>query len=158
MFKRKHHEQESGAMAHPVLAPLAGESDRTFRYERGGGVYAMDGKIGTLRQVVVDEAAGVVLSLVIDIDRTNVSILMPPEAVARTAGSAIYLLGTRQQFSEWAPTAHRHNPKSVTKARVRKLTRDRAGIAIDPRRTILRAGPTFVETGTSATAGQFLAH
>jgi hypothetical protein len=118
----------------------------------------VDGKIGTLRQVVVDESAGVVLSLVIDIDRTNVSVLLPPEAVAKTAGSAIYLTGTRQQFIEWVPTAHRHNPKSVTKARVRKLTRDRSGVSVDPRRMILRAGPTFIETGSSSTAGQFLAH
>jgi hypothetical protein len=157
MFKRKHREQGISAMAHPVFASVVGESNRTFRYERGGGVYATDGKIGTLRQVLVDEGAGVVLALVIDIDRTNVSILMPPEAVAKTAGSAVYLMGTCQQFIEWVPSAHRHNPKSVARARVRKLTRDRSGVSVDPRRMILRAGPAFIETGSSAT-DQHLAH
>ena len=32
-------------------------TDRTLRYERGGMVYASDGKLGTLRQVVVDLSA-----------------------------------------------------------------------------------------------------
>lgn len=151
MFRRKHREREPRPPAHSAFASVLGES-RAFRYERGGGVYAMDGKIGSLRQVLVDEAAGVVLALVIDIDRSNVSILMPPEAVAKTAGSAVYLTGTCQQFIDWVPTAYRHNPKSVTRARVRKLPRDRSAVGIDPRRVILRAGPAYVETGGSSPA------
>ncbi|HUG60853.1 MAG TPA: hypothetical protein VMP03_03355, partial [Methylomirabilota bacterium] len=44
----------NGAGAIP--AELLLRRDRNIRYERGGAVYATDGRLGYLRQVVVDEA------------------------------------------------------------------------------------------------------
>src|SRR6476659_2011328 len=101
-------------------------TDRTLRYERGGMVYASDGKLGTLRQVVVDQSVGEVSALVIEVDRTGQLVLLPPQAVRKTGGSAVFLTGTREQFNAWLPAAPTYDPKNATKANPKLLTRARS--------------------------------
>jgi len=130
-------------------------TDRTLRYERGGMVYASDGKLGTLRQVVVDQRAGEVTALVIEVDRTGQLVLVPPQAVRKTGGSAVFLAGTREQFNAWLPTAPTFEPKKSGKANPKLLTRARSN-GRHGRNMILTAGRDFLETGEpdTATTGQ----
>lgn len=130
-------------------------TDRTLRYERGGMVYASDGKLGTLRQVVVDQRAGEVTALVIEVDRTGQLVLVPPQAVRKTGGSAVFLAGTREQFNAWLPTAPTFEPKKSGKANSKLLTRARSN-GRHGRNMILTAGRDFLETGEpdTATTGQ----
>jgi hypothetical protein len=44
----------------PAVAPVAPHRD--IRYERGSTVYALDGPVGTLKQIVIDEDAAEVRS------------------------------------------------------------------------------------------------
>ena len=121
-------------------------TDRTLRYERGGMVYASDGKLGTLRQVVVDQSAGEVTALVIELDRTGQLVLLPPQAVRKTGGSAVFLAGSREQFNAWLPTAPTFDPKKATKANPKLLTQARS-TGRQSRNVILSAGRDFLETG-----------
>lgn len=121
-------------------------TDRTLRYERGGMVYASDGKLGTLRQVVVDQRVGEVTALVIEVDRTGQLVLVPPQAVRKTGGSAVFLAGTRDQFNAWLPTAPSFEPKKANKANPKLLTRSRS-TGQHGRNMILSAGRDFLETG-----------
>lgn len=125
---------------------------RTLRYERGGAVYATDGLVGHLRHVVVDEGAGEAVALVIRVQETGREILLPLQAVEKTAGSAVYLTGTSLQFSEWELRAPVYERKRASKANLKALLRQRSRFGTDPRRTILQAGKDFLETDTAPPA------
>ncbi|MBA2277381.1 MAG: PRC-barrel domain-containing protein, partial [Chloroflexia bacterium] len=60
--------------------------DHPLRFERNGIVYAADGRVGMLRQIVVDQDAGQVSELVIALDGTDESIVVPVSLVAKTGG------------------------------------------------------------------------
>ena len=130
------------------LSPeMALRVDGGRRYERGGTVFATDGRVGTLRQVVVDEHVGEVTALVVDVDKPQMTVLLPPQAVAKTGGAAVYLSGSRQQFAVWLEQAPRVHAKQVGKANLKVLLRERQGAPVDPLRSVARAGRDFVETG-----------
>jgi hypothetical protein len=122
--------------------------DRHLRFERGGIVYATDGRIGLLRQVVVDEVAGEVLELVIKLDRSDAPLSLPPEVVDKTAGSAVFLITSRES------TPARAVPAPANASRLIKVDHktllDRVGRPRDrasrPRRAIAQAGRDYVET------------
>jgi hypothetical protein len=124
--------------------------DRALRYERGGSVYGTDGWVGRLRHVVVDESVGEVVALVIQVEETPREILLPIQAVDRTAGSAVYLTGSRQQFMDWATQAPVFERKRAGKADLKNLLQERTRPARDPRRTVLQAGRDYVETAPVA--------
>jgi len=119
---------------------------RTLRYERGGAVYATDGLVGHLRHVVVDEAAGEAVALVVEDAETGRKVLLPLPAVEKTAGSAVYLTGSSRQFAAWVAKAPGYQRKRVARANLKTLLRDRVRYGRDPRRTILQAGRHFLET------------
>jgi hypothetical protein len=123
--------------------------DRTLRYERGGAVYATDGRIGHLRHVVVDEDAGEAVALVVQDEETGREILLPLQAVDKTAGSAVYLTGSRRQFSDWVLRAPVYQRKRAAKANLKTLLRERVRYGKDPRRTILQAGRDYLETAAA---------
>ena len=131
----------------PQTSEFDARNAQGLRLERGGIVYATDGRVGSLRQVVVDEHVGVVTALVVDVDKAQVSVLVPPQAVAKTGGAAVYLSGSRQQFAAWLVNAPRVSDKQVAKANLKALLRERHGPAHDPMRSVARAGRDFVETG-----------
>jgi hypothetical protein len=122
---------------------------RRLRYERGGAVYATDGLVGHLRHVVVDEAMGEAVALVIKAQETGREILLPLQAVDKTAGRAVYLTGTTSQFSEWELQAPVYERKRAAKANLKSLLRERSRHGSDPRRTILEAGKDFLETASA---------
>lgn len=123
-------------------------NEQGLRFERGGSVYATDGRVGVLRQVVVDEHVGEVTALVVDVDKSELTVLVPPQAVAKTGGAAVYLSGSRQQFAAWMEHAPRVVENQVAKANLKTLLRERHGTAHDPIRSVARAGRDFIETGS----------
>jgi sporulation protein YlmC with PRC-barrel domain len=128
-------------------------TDAVMRFERGGLVYAMDGRVGTLRQVVVDVRTGVVDALVIRIDKGGESILVPPQGVAKTAGSAVFLNATRSQFEQWSADATRYETGNARKVDPKSLLRTGVRSLADARVNVLNAGRDFLETGVAPVAG-----
>jgi hypothetical protein len=141
------HEIPAGAAGAGIPAEMTLRSDRTPRYERGGTVYATDGRVGALKYVVVDQARGEVTALAVEVDKVGVTVLVPPQAVGKTGGSAIFLTGNRAQFAEWIQRAPRYEPARAIKADRKALLREKSRAGADPRKTVLRTGRDFVETG-----------
>ena len=80
----------------PIPADLLLRRDRHLRFERGGIVYATDGRIGLLKQVVVDDGACEIVELIIKLDRSQHELRLLPEMVDKTAGSAVFLIADRE--------------------------------------------------------------
>lgn len=97
------------------VTPLA-VADRAIRYERGSIVCAIDGPVGTLRQVVIEEDAAEVKALVIRMSGTDESVLAPPELVDTCVGRSILLNVTREQFARGASRSPRFDPRMFTRA------------------------------------------
>jgi hypothetical protein len=121
--------------------------DRSIRYERGGAVYAIDGRIGYLRQVVVDETAVEVVALVVEIEPTGQRVFVSPDLVDKTAGAAVFLSVDRAGFAGHVAGAPPYHADRVTKANLKALrgaesTLDRPR----PRRSITRAERNAVVT------------
>lgn len=91
-------------------------AERAIRYERGSIVFAIDGPVGTLRQVVIDEDVAEVKALVIRMSTTDESVLMPPELVDKCVGTTILLNVTREQFAKGASRSPRFDPRMFTRA------------------------------------------
>lgn len=90
----------------PAIPPeLLLRRDHNIRYQRDGAVFATDGKVGTLRKVVVDESVGEVVELVVEIDGSARTVLLNPDLVDKSAGSAIFLTINRIQFEQRAASA-----------------------------------------------------
>lgn len=125
--------------------------DHAIRYERNGAVYATDGKVGTLKRVVVDESLGEVAELVVAIDGKERTVLLTPDLVDKSAGSAIFLTVNRIQFEQRAASAPVFEKKLFEKADVKSLSkRDDATAKLASRRAISRATSDYVETPTAS--------
>ncbi len=123
--------------------------DRSIRYERGGVVYATDGRLGVLRQVVVDEAGTDVLALIVEVHAMGRRVLFSPDLVDKTAGSAVFLVVTQRQAAELAARAPDYRKDRYRKVDIKGLVKKlkgRAGQTGRPRRTVAEAGPDFVAT------------
>ena len=130
-------------------AELLVRRDRSIRYERGGRVYATDGVVGTLKQVVVDETAGEVTALVVALSAAPRVVLVPPDLVEKTAGTAVFLSISAAQFNARAPHAPQYDKRRFTKANAKALlAKANAATRRDPRRAVARVGRHFVETPT----------
>lgn len=132
--------------------------DRDIRFERGSPVYATDGRVGVVRQVVIDENALEVVALVIELESTGQRVFISPDLVDKTGGSAVFLAITRQHFQELvaqSPAYRRDRLGKVNlKAALRKHLDARSG---RPRRAIIEAGRDFVETPSVARTAERLA-
>ena len=134
---------------HPGAIPeeLLNRRDNTIRYQRDGAVYATDGKVGTLKRVVVDEGAGEVSDLVILVEASNRSVLVPPDLVDKTAGSAVFLTVNRTQFTERAAGAVEFQKDGFVRADAKLLVQNAQGARErSPKRAIATTGRDFVET------------
>ena len=80
----------------PAAQPDSPRPD--IRYERGSAVYALDGPVGTLKQIVIDEDLAEVKALVVRMTAKNESVLMPPDLVDKSVGTALLLNVTKDQF------------------------------------------------------------
>jgi hypothetical protein len=132
----------------PAIPPeLLLRRDHNIRYERNGAVYATDGKVGNLKKVVVDEGIGEVVELVVAIEGEERTVLLPPDLVDKTAGSAVFLTINRIQFTERAAGATAFEKKHFARADLKSLLkREGKGAATNPRRAVSDAGTDFVET------------
>ena len=120
--------------------------DHNIRYERNGAVYATDGKVGALKKVVVNDVSGEVEDLVIAIDGEQRWVLLPPELVDKTAGSAVFLTINRIQFAERVASALEFDKKQFARVDPKLLLKSQRSEAHNPRRAVSNAGKDFVET------------
>jgi hypothetical protein len=116
-------------------------------YKRGSRVYATDGPVGTLRQVVIDEDMGEVKALVVRLTTKNESVLVPPDLVDKCINGALQLNVTKAQFSAGATRSPRFNRRMFTGADSRQVAR---AIPLvfrgDWRRSVVRLSRDTVET------------
>jgi hypothetical protein len=110
-----------GQTDEPLATPTVA-AERAIRYERGSIVFAIDGPVGTLRQVVIDEDVAEVKALVIRMSSTSESVLMPPELVDKCVGTTILLNVTREQFAKGASRSPRFDPRMFTRADTRTVS------------------------------------
>jgi hypothetical protein len=125
------------------------QRDASVRYERGGAVYATDGKLGSLRQVVVDESSCEVIDLVVAVDGANNLMLLSPDFVDKTSGSAIFLTVNRAQITERSGSTPDYVKSHFAAVDFKGLLGRKTGHAFPrPRRSVNTAGSDFVETPT----------
>jgi hypothetical protein len=104
-----------------VPTPPPDAAERVIRYERGSIVFAIDGPVGTLRQMVIDEDVAEVKALIVRMSTTNESVLTPPELVDKCVGRTILLNVTREQFAKGASRSPRFDPRMFTRADTRTV-------------------------------------
>ena len=128
----------NGAGAIP--AELLLRRDRNIRYERGGAVFATDGRLGYLRQVVVDEAQVEVVALIVEVERSGDRVFVSPDLVDKTAGAAVFLTVDHAAFAAHVAGAPAYRKDRFVKASLKALRGGSDG-ALDrprPRRAITR--------------------
>lgn len=114
--------------------------DRSIRYERGGAVFATDGRVGVLRQVVVDESQVEVVALVVEVERSGERVFVSPDLVDKTAGAAVFLTVDHAAFGAHVASAPAYRKDRFVKAKLKALRGGSDG-ALDrprPRRAITR--------------------
>ncbi len=125
--------------------------DQHIRFERGGPVYATDGLVGSLRQVVIDVATAEVTALVVLVASTSRSAVVPLDVVDRAAGSAIFLKMSRLQFHDRVQHAAPYDKRRFAKVNVKALLgRARSSTPREGQSRVFRAGRHFVETPIAA--------
>jgi hypothetical protein len=143
--------KKSGSVdeAQSIPPELLLRRDSSVRYERGGAVYATDGKVGSLKQVVVDESSCEVVDLVVAVDGAERYIVLSPDFVDKTAGSAIFLTVNRTQFSERSSSAPEYVKAHFAGVDLKSLLGRRTNNGFPrPKRTVNDAGKEFIETPT----------
>jgi hypothetical protein len=105
----------------PVVASDPAQTE--IRYERGSMIYAQDGPVGTLKHVVIDEDQAEVKALVVRLAAKNESVLMPPELIEKSVGTALFLSATKAQFALGASRSPRFESRMFARADARTLAR-----------------------------------
>ncbi len=121
--------------------------ERSLRFQRNGVIYATDGRVGTLKQVVVAADAGEVSEVIVTVEATGQTVVLPVALVDKTGGSAVFLSLSRSQFTERAGNAPSYEKRRFKKARLRPL-RKKGQRAQEQHRyhAVAQVGPNFVET------------
>lgn len=123
---------------------------RRVRYERGSLIYATDGPVGTLRQIVIDEELAEVKALVVKVTARNESILVPPDLVEQSVDGALLLNVTKAQFALGASRSPRMDTKMFSAANLKHVA---AIIPLafsgDGRRSLVSLARDRVETGAA---------
>jgi len=147
VVKQRRAQAVEDAGANAIPAELVDKRDRVIRYQRDGAVYATDGKVGLLKRIVVDEGAGEVADLVVLVEASNRHVLIPPDLVDKTAGSAVFLTVNRTQFTERAATAPEYDKAQFTGADQKTLlAAGRGAQERSPRRAVAQMGRDYLET------------
>ena len=121
--------------------------DNTVRYEKDGPIYATDGKVGTLRKVVVDESSAEVAEIIIAVDGGEKCVVLPADVVDRSAGSALFISLNRLQFAERVAAGPGYARSHFAKADLRALLHHKDGSRpMIARRSVTNVGNDFVET------------
>jgi len=129
--------------------PFSARASAGWRFERDGIVFTGNGRVGVLKQVIVDSRLGEVSALVVEIDRTGERVLVPAMGVDRTKGSAVMLSTSRHQFEEWLATAPRYDSSKLVKANIKQLLKASNESIHNARLSIARANTNRIETGRS---------
>jgi hypothetical protein len=149
--KEKAKRQQRQEAAEAIPPELLLRRDNAIRYERNGPVYATDGKIGVLKKVVVDETAGEVVELAIQVEGGDRMVLVPPDVVDKSAGSALFLTINRVQFAERAAAGPAFVKNQFARADIRTLLkRDQKQGNVNPKRAVAAAGSDYIETPTGS--------
>lgn len=147
--KEKARRQQRQDAADAIPPELLLRRDNAVRYERNGPVYATDGKIGLLKKVVVDETAGEVTELAVQVDGSERIVLIPPDVVDKSAGSALFLTINRVQFAERAAAGPEYVKNQFAKVDIKSLLK-REHKSGNPKRAVAAAGSDFIETPTNS--------
>jgi hypothetical protein len=149
--KEKARRQQRQDAADAIPPELLLRRDNAIRYERNGPVYATDGKIGVLKKVVVDEAAGEVVELAIQVEGGDRVVLIPPDVVDKSAGSALFLTINRVQFAERASAGPEYVKNQFAKVDIKSLLKhEHKNGNAHPKRAVAAAGADFIETPTAS--------
>lgn len=133
-----------------IPAELLQRRDNVVRYARGGPLYATDGLVGHLSQVIVDAGAGTVAEIVVEL-REGRRVVLPLDLVDRTAGTAIFLSADRARFAEAVARAPAFDKDSFAKANLKTLKAVVARVTHKaPRQGIDQVGDDFVVTPANA--------
>lgn len=134
--------------AEAIPPELLVRRDNTTRYERNGPIYATDGKVGTLKKVVVDEATAMVAELIVHAEPPGKTVVLPADLVDRSAGAALFITLNRVQFEERVSALPDYDREQFGKADVKALLsrKDAAGRISTPRRSVTSLGADYVET------------
>lgn len=147
MKDRKRRKGAADQDAADIPPELLLRRDQSIRFERGGIVYATDGRVGQLLKIVVDDMAGEVAELIIQADDSDRVVVLTADLVDKTAGSAIFITVNRVQFQERTAAAQPYDKKHFAKVDTKELVRrGEAARQRNPRRAVIQAGPDFVET------------
>ncbi len=121
--------------------------DNTVRYEKDGPIYTTDGKVGSLKKVVVDESTAEVAEIIVAADGSGELIVLPADVVDRSSGSALFLTLNRLQFAERVSAGSNYARNHFAKADLKSLmSRKDAARQLQPRRSVTNVGNDFVET------------
>jgi hypothetical protein len=133
--------------ARPVSPEQFLRRDQCLHLERDGIIYATDGRVAILNRVVVDQSAGEVAELVITVEATGQTIVIPIDLVEKTGGSAIFLTLNRSEFSERAASAPAFEKRRFAKARTRSLRKKGKQAAEQQReRAVAQVNRDYIET------------
>lgn len=135
--------------APPIPPELLLRRDDFIRYERNGPVYATDGKVGVLKKVVVDEGAGEVVEIGVQMDGSASIVMLPPDVVDKSAGSALFLTINHAQVHERAASGATFVKGHFAKLDLKSLGKRSEGGTL-ARRSVSRVTADFVETPTSS--------
>lgn len=157
-------EEDAGAAeATPRVAPIEylfgpgeeapADAGEAIRYERGALIYAVDGPIGTLKHLVIDEEMAEVKALVVRVTARNESVLVPPDLVDRSAGGALLLTVTQEQFARGASRSPRFETRMFTRASAETVGKIIPMVFRgDARRSVAAISRNHVETAASCDA------
>lgn len=121
--------------------------DNTVRYEKDGPIYATDGKVGTLKKVVVDENSAEVVEIVVCPDGIQELMVLPADVVDRSSGAALFITLNRVQFAERQTAGPSYARNNFAKADLKALLHRKDGSRpLLPRRSVTNVGNDFVET------------
>lgn len=121
--------------------------DNTVRYEKDGPIYATDGKVGTLKKVVVNEETAEVAEIIVCPDGSEGMIVLPADVVDRSSGAALFITLNRVQFAERQSAGPAYTRNHFAKADLKALLHRKDGSRpAVPRRSVTNVGPDFVET------------
>lgn len=121
--------------------------DNTVRYEKDGPIYATDGKVGTLKKVVVDESTAEVAEIIVAVDGGDQHVVLPADVVDRSAGAALFISLNRVQFAERVAAGPGYTRSHFAKADLKALLHHKDGARpVVARRSVTNVGNNFVET------------
>jgi sporulation protein YlmC with PRC-barrel domain len=121
--------------------------DNTVRYEKDGPIYATDGKVGTLKKVVVDENSAEVSEIIVCPDGSQEYLVLPADVVDRSSGAALFITLNRVQFAERQAAGTNYARGHFAKADLKALLHRKDGSRpLMPRRSVTNVGTDFVET------------